>query len=187
MTRLYNSLSENVIWNISALWISVDSNYVYEWYWKLEGDGSFSIASAYKSQFSALPSPSYSWNWIWELPCPSKQRLLIFRVIHNSLPTKSLLCNRSLMNNSTCFRCNLQDETLLHALRDCDSSKGLWLELNSMAVTSDFFALDLHSWLSVNCKSRIVFLNIPWKIIFVYAVWLSWFWRNSSLFDASEC
>ena len=49
-------------------------------------------------------------------------------------------------------RCHREDETILHALRDCPLSKSIWNQLGRRPNDS-FFTKNLHDWLNTNATS----------------------------------
>lgn len=113
------------------------------------------------------------------LLCSLGQKIFVCQLVHDALPTASLLHNRHLLNLPTCFRCHLQVETSLHALRDCPRSKDLWLSLNA---SSEFF--HLHQFLPIApamiYASTSLGTLLETKSGLLNAIWRIWFWRKPS-------
>lgn len=143
----------------------------------------FSTRSAYEIQLSLQPAPALPWHKVWSLPCPSKIKVFLWRALQGSLPTVSFLYRRHVPSHSGCFRCSYEEESLVHALRDCPLSKGVWLSLNPSLVNGDFFTLAEHDWMLRNCVRKQRVADLDWSIIFLYGVWFIWYWRNCSLHD----
>ena len=51
-------------------------------------------------------------------------------------------------------------------------------------LISEFFSLDIHSWLEENYKldKRTRYLQIPWSTLFAFGVWILWQHRNRVVF-----
>lgn len=73
-------------------------------------------------------APNSNWSWIWRLKVPLICVLLVWLVVHDSLPTNACRFRRAMASSATCALCNEGDETVLHCLRDCRHAKGRSLE-----------------------------------------------------------
>ncbi|XVF15275.1 hypothetical protein REPUB_Repub09cG0137100 [Reevesia pubescens] len=80
-----------------------------------------------------------------------------------------------------CERCSADKEDILHALRDCQNSKAVWSQLLSVEAYRSFFSLTLHDWVLANIRNVSVSHGTPWAVLFAFAVWLIWYWRNCQL------
>ncbi|XVF26187.1 hypothetical protein REPUB_Repub13aG0277500 [Reevesia pubescens] len=94
------------------------------------------------------------------------------------------LHHRHLTGTDLCFRCGSSCESIDHALRNCSSSKLIWYSFRNGDLVSDFFSLDVKNWLTSNLTSKELYDGIPWYLIFVFAIWLIWSWRNNLLHDS---
>lgn len=54
-----------------------------------------------------------------------------FKILHRFLPTNRLLYKMGKVVSSTCFFCELEEESLEHLLFDCNIIKNLWLQIFS--------------------------------------------------------
>ena len=109
-----------------------------------------------------------TWSWIWRLKIPEKFKLLVWLTCHNVVPTLSLLHHRNMAASATCSRCGLEDETLLHCLRDCNHSKNIWL--NYGFTDPDFFSEGTAlNWIKKHATSS----RSP---TFMASLW--WTWRH---------
>ncbi|XVF35312.1 hypothetical protein REPUB_Repub18cG0134800 [Reevesia pubescens] len=164
-------------------WLEKDGSTEDDLFWKAATDGIFSVHSAYSLQCPVISEQGGAWNKIWTLQCPDKIRLFLWKILHNSLPTLECLAKRNILTNIVCHRCGVEVETTLHALRDCESSKSIWLSFNQILLPDDFFTLPLKGWISSNIEVKRTISGIPWRILFASAAWFLWYWRNCSLHE----
>ena len=88
----------------------------------------YSWLIARSNKIDNLDSPS-SWIWIWKLQLPENIKFLFWLACHRSVPTLSLLNHINLAQSAICTRCDLQNETFLHCVRDCNHSRILWQQV----------------------------------------------------------
>ncbi|XVF36663.1 hypothetical protein REPUB_Repub19eG0076600 [Reevesia pubescens] len=181
--RISEALDCDVIDMIMVKWLEKEGNTEDDIFWKAAADGYFTVKSAYSLHNSATSKQEDEWNKIWNLQCPEKIKLFIWKIFHNSLPTLECLAQRNLLTNTVCQRCSIREETTLHALRDCDSSKSIWLNFNQNLLPDNFFSSTLKGWLFSNIEMKKAISGIPWRILFVTAAWYVWYWRNCSLHE----
>ncbi|GER38152.1 polynucleotidyl transferase, partial [Striga asiatica] len=183
LTRLQDCLPDEIVKRVASIWIDANDHSDEEVYWKLTSSGEFSTKSAYASQFAELSSQNSHLNLIWKLNCPNKIQMLVWRLLHGTLPTASYLSHRHLTNQVACFRCSSYVEDITHALRDCPKTKQTWLSLDNQLTQGRNYQLDSQSWILQNCKQKHLNLSIPWYLIFLYALWCMWYCRNCELHD----
>jgi hypothetical protein len=98
--------------------------------WAHERHGQYSVKSAYRllkieqtemadSREALGSSASAHWSTLWKLEVPPKVRVFWWRVLHNSLPSKSEIKWRHIAKESHCEMCVHQEETLFHVFFDC--------------------------------------------------------------------
>ncbi|KAL1062147.1 hypothetical protein V6Z11_D13G062700 [Gossypium hirsutum] len=63
------------------------------------------------------------WRTIWKLHVLSKIRIFAWKVNHNLLPTNVKMALIFQGSDWVCHRCGLEDETIIHALRDCPKAR----------------------------------------------------------------
>ena len=100
--------------------------------WPLTPTGDYSVRSAYRmletNARSLSPGTSSSegqskvWKGIWKIKTPNKVRHFIWRVAHDSLPTKVNLQHRHVPVKASCSMCDEPLESLIHCLWLCDLS-----------------------------------------------------------------
>lgn len=118
--------------------------------WGVEGLGDYSVRSAYKLlQTQDLDPNAYDvqnatrdfFHTLRNLNLPKKILVTIWRCAWNYLPTYANLKCRKLLQETTCPRCGLIDETIDHLLRHCSVSMEVWSELN-LSYTSNCHSLN---------------------------------------------
>ncbi|KAJ1407482.1 Reverse transcriptase zinc-binding domain [Sesbania bispinosa] len=95
------------------------------WSWWVSADRKYSSRSGYlwlQELNGAMPRPG-PWSWLWCIKAHEKVRFLLWLLLHNSLPTRTLLKDRNIAPDATCSCCNSYEESALHCLRDYDSSR----------------------------------------------------------------
>lgn len=89
--------------------------------WRFSQDGSFTVSSAYRAQITdtSFFGNVAIWKHIWNWDRPQKIKFFLWLIVHNSLPTRSILLNKHITDDPRCpFGC-ASDESILHCLRDC--------------------------------------------------------------------
>ena len=65
------------------------------------------------------------WKKLWSIKTPAKMKILLWRIVHDCLPTRVLLKGRHICTSNMCFFCG-QDETLEHAIFMCHHASLVW-------------------------------------------------------------
>lgn len=73
---------------------------------------------------------------------------------------------------------------MMHALRDCSWVRSIWRHLGVLPSNQVFWRADLQEWLVYNGNSNLngTAGNLPWKMLFPFALWNLWKSRNGSVF-----
>ena len=66
------------------------------------------------------------WRSLWKLHVPNKIKVFAWRALHDSLPTRENLARRRIVTDGTCELCQRENESVLHALWECNVAKGVW-------------------------------------------------------------
>ena len=72
---------------------------------------------------------SRSFSNIHKIPKCSYNRYVQFKIMHDRLNTRQLLCKMNIFENNLCLYCLTEIDTTLHALIDCPSTALLWREI----------------------------------------------------------
>ncbi|KAA3453909.1 reverse transcriptase [Gossypium australe] len=122
------------------------------------------------------------WKAIWKLDTLPKIRVFSWRVGHEILPTKAKIASISHGVDKSCQRCGAEVETLLHALKDCPTSRAAL----SMGGWSD-------SMFSKDCVHCIDWLeDLMWALDkkamadLMVLLWNCWNNRNNLIFRGKE-
>lgn len=107
-------------------------------YWELTGDEKFSSNSCYKLIISNDKN-STDFSWIWDMRCPNKIQILLWKCLHNKLPTRSYLNHIGLNIDPTCPVCKEENESIKHIFTNCKAVLNYWTKigLNSSAHRND--------------------------------------------------
>jgi hypothetical protein len=103
------------------------------WAWAWDKTGVFTVRSAYKElvQIDGLPEPAGgsstndepTWKSLWKLKVMPKIRVFWWRVVKNLLPCAAELRRRHIKEISVCMLCGNDNETLFHALIECEHAR----------------------------------------------------------------
>lgn len=104
--------------------------------WAPSKDGNFSLNSAYVLAKGLnvlnppLPPPphTYATSWIWKLKAPQKIIIFLWLFSYNSILVREMLGSSSFTIDQSCPLCNNHPESVVHLLRECQSS-GTWVAL----------------------------------------------------------
>ena len=128
--------------------------------WAFEKHGVYSVRSAYSllkqeqmektlntTKEASGSEDNHAWSSLWKLEVPPKIRVFWWRVLNNSLPSKSELKRRHVARESHCEMCGGEDESLFHIFFDCPFAKRFWREVKRIMGVN---VPDLHpaSWAS---------------------------------------
>lgn len=111
-------------------------------------------------------------------------------VLHDRLLTSSAVSRKGLCSTGVCTLCAMAEETLIHALRDCDFAMNVWWQLGAVKRDIYIFAHGVQDWLAINLKSTQMFTvdddqnSLDWNVVFLVACWLIWRWSRKRLFEA---
>ena len=105
--------------------------------------------------------------------------------MHDSIGVKGCLVRRGMGADDICPICQIDKESILHALRDCAWVKAIWLQLGVSFLNQGFWSSGLQEWLSLNGSkgSRVMYGRNHWSILFSFAIWMIWKDRNQMVFS----
>ncbi|QHO32521.1 Putative ribonuclease H protein [Arachis hypogaea] len=86
-------------------------------------------------------------------------------------------------NDAGCPRCNNNNETALHVLRDCPFATEIWKSLAYQDHDRNFFQQDRRNWLLKNLASTEI---EEWANKFGMAISSIWYERNKLVFDGAN-
>lgn len=151
--------------------------------WNCTGDGSFTNASAYVMLLdTSLKNSEMPFKWIWSLKGPERVRIHLWKMAHEALITNSRRVKRQLAESACCPMCGDVEETVLHAVRDCNRMVQVWSSINEGSLPQSFFADNMEGWLRSNLKSNGQRRGLKWPLLFGTVVHLAWQARNDLIF-----
>jgi hypothetical protein len=141
-----------------------------QWAWHFEKNGIFSVRSCYRmlvktksdreAWLDGRPSSSgneqKSWCSLWKIKVPSKIRVFLWRLSHQSLPTGTTLHRRSMADSSACAICHDPVDSWRHSLLECNMARCTWALMDEELV---------EHMMANNCGSAKEWLFFPHRYI----------------------
>ncbi|MCI08013.1 glycerol-3-phosphate dehydrogenase, partial [Trifolium medium] len=152
--------------------------------WKHSDTGDLILKDAYKFQFPQLQDVLWA-KTIWSSDIPPAKSLLVWRLMHEKVPTDENLTRRGCYIPSMCSLCNRHQETSFHLFFECPFAIKLWCWLAScLNMTLHFSSMDDiwklcdRGW-SPQCKITVTaaLINLLNTI---------WFARNQTRFNSKQ-
>ncbi|XP_024190354.1 uncharacterized protein LOC112194337 [Rosa chinensis] len=124
------------------------------------------------------------WNKIWAAKVPANVRMLVWRLVHGIVPTRSALILRHVhIMDVACVFCKSTNETSLHVFKECAFLQSFWrlcpLGLNSR----EHAACGMKEWI-------FDMIDIPSNDqldLFFMALWSVWIERNKIVWNDGSC
>ncbi|KAK9045708.1 hypothetical protein V6N11_051617 [Hibiscus sabdariffa] len=154
--------------------------------WRWTPKHNFELKSAYSTMVGSLWAPKQPiWIIIWSLKVPQRVRLFLWIAYQQKLMTNGERCCRHFSSSPRCSDCSSYTETVIHALRDCNVTHRLWLQILPATLTRHFFSMNLHTWFSCNLSTNFLHpvLKLSWNILFASLTWQLWKRRNNFVFN----
>ncbi|XP_074318679.1 uncharacterized protein LOC141655501 [Silene latifolia] len=159
-------------------------------HWNGTTHGQFSIKSALAiiRSHDDIPVNNFTaWPLIWKLPVQQRIRFFIWLSAHDRVMTNYNRVRRGLSDDPICPRCNEEDETIEHLLRNCPVSTDIWNLLGDGASSNEFYTDQFHHWVAKNASNGSSISSSTWSMKFAITCWWLWRWRNNLVFGrASE-
>lgn len=146
--------------------------------WCNSNSGELTLRDAYSMLFP--PAPQTAWGkQLWCPVVPPTRSLLLWRIIHKSLPTDETLWNRGCCVVSSCSLCNNSYETTEHLFFQCLFALQMWSWLSSCLSAS--FTLDyVFSILSIFNQSPSPQVKDIYMSDIANTFWFIWYSRNQA-------
>ncbi|XP_048502752.1 uncharacterized protein LOC125498565 [Beta vulgaris subsp. vulgaris] len=147
--------------------------------WALTKDGVYSVKTAYMlGKGLNLDDFHNAWVDIWSLEASPKVRNFLWRLCTNSLPVRSLLKHRHVIDDDICPRGCGETETPAHAIFGCPHIADLWAASGCAALchgSNTHTMCDLIlSWREIDRATKIKGVFLAWSI---------WGERNNVVFN----
>lgn len=112
---------------------------------------------------------------LWELKIPSKICILIWRIVNGYIPTLQNLKARSLVRNTVCPVCQVEEESVEHLFRDCIFTQQVLRGLG-VTVTTCNQETSWKNWLVKDFENQSI-RDCKLRAITYWAIWHN---RNKS-------
>jgi ribonuclease HI len=133
--------------------------------------------SAGKGSCSDREAETKLWKTVWKIQAPNKMKIVLWRMIHDCLPTGQQLTHRRIPADDRCFFCG-QVERVEHLFLLCPFARAVW------DMVKERFGLKLHRKELINMKQWIhSFLqreNETSATVLVVTCWHVWEARNDT-------
>jgi hypothetical protein len=158
--------------------------------WQGTKDGHYTVRSGYNAQIewaktqrdqaqtSNSLEDNHMWDKLWKIEAPPKQLHLLWRVLHNALPTKTNLLAKGILYDSLCVKCSKSPETIDHIFLHCEWARLVWFGSPITITTTNIHTKTLFDWLIYMLKNS---TKQSMQVIstIIYIIWLV---RNSMIY-----
>lgn len=149
--------------------------------WKHTDDGELNLKQAY--HFKLQRHPELSWaKTIWNADIPPSKSLMVWRLMHNKIPTDENLMERGCQIPSVCNLCLNNTETSSHLFFSCRFAVKLWSWLASSLNTTFQLTIVDHIWSFCN-RSWSPQCKITITAAIVFLLNSIWYARNAARFN----
>lgn len=154
--------------------------------WRLSRDREFSLSSSYYLSIPEQASiPPFTGCWVWGLNTLLKIKYFLWLCHYDSILVRRAIYAKGINCSTSCHLCHKQEESIIHAVRDCPVAGKFWLSMGVPQSLVNFLRLDLLEWLKENSlrSSQIQANGMPWCSQFPFAIWSLWKHKNRTTFD----
>jgi hypothetical protein len=149
----------------------------------------FSVKSAYhlgldimerdRGQSSKVEKVSIVWRSLWNLPIPNSVKMFMWRACNDILPTRSNLLKGRMIDDGRCPWCNLEEESIAHAIWFCPATIDVWNADHSIFYKCAFVE---QSFLDIfqQCLNRFDRSEMALFAAIAKKIWLR---RNAMIFE----
>ncbi|KAL4336634.1 hypothetical protein AHAS_Ahas12G0029800 [Arachis hypogaea] len=145
--------------------------------WDPSIDGMFTVKSAYEALNTDLTENDRVFRFVLDWKGPERIRTFLWLLANDALLINHNRRRRNMTSEADCPRCNSNEETVLHAFKDCPIARLVWQALLSHQRNQHFFSLDIRDWLCSNLEAK-----DSWPITFGVGVSSLWYLRNKVCF-----
>lgn len=116
-----------------------------------------------------------SWKRVWKLNVPPKVKVLWWRVLHDSLPTRDILNRHHVEPVGFCERCGAQRETIKHIFIECTTALAFCREVKVLMGVK-LPRLQAHNWASDMLRDEVC--SEKDRCILIIGMYSLWTQRN---------
>uniref|UniRef100_A0A803N9E7 Reverse transcriptase zinc-binding domain-containing protein n=1 Tax=Chenopodium quinoa TaxID=63459 RepID=A0A803N9E7_CHEQI len=153
-------------------------------FWNLTSSGVYYVKSAYwmgllgKRNVNIVINDRV-WRGVWNLAGPPKLKQFLWRACTNTLVVGTELYRRHIRDTKTCQRCNNVDESIAHALFQCEKVKEIWVHCQIWEEVQ----AKLNEDFPETFANMLEGLSRDDLSLFSTLAWAAWTSRNKSLFE----
>ncbi|XP_074271692.1 uncharacterized protein LOC141595629 [Silene latifolia] len=176
-----------------------------EVFWPLTSDGNYSVKSGYGIAFMeffeqhgtlkdksriTMSGRGFCKSRLWSLPGPNVWKVLIWKIVTNTLPVGYEFHKRSIEGSHTCRMClgdQQHSETIEHIFRDCPLSSRVWAGTALGIRVEGTVMIPLGDWV-INWIRYLDTLEGGESqiLVFLATLWGLWTTRNNVVFRGDQ-
>ncbi|CAI9118064.1 OLC1v1019579C1 [Oldenlandia corymbosa var. corymbosa] len=150
--------------------------------WMFDRSGKFSVKSAYLlANDDTHLQVDRDWERAWRWKGPQRIRTFLWLALHGRFPTSELCKQRGASDSEMCLCCHGEVESTLHALRDCQLAREVWMQVVPESRRRRFFHQHAKEWFRTNLEAD----DFKWRMNFGSTCWLLWNCRNDRVFNGA--
>ncbi|KAK7269032.1 hypothetical protein RIF29_21747 [Crotalaria pallida] len=126
-------------------------------FWPYSKDGTYTVKTGYNfilKPHGSAPSTStgqqttFNWKKLWSIQAIPRVKDMVWRAVKNILPTNKRLAEKGLDVDLICPQCGLEEESVTHAILQCEEAKRVWFASPVTVHIPDSVDLDFADWIS---------------------------------------
>lgn len=152
-------------------------------------NGNYTVKSGYEALQSwknnSNPGPSTSsqnnniWKKLWALHTIPRHKMIVWRILHNTLPVRTELNKRGVNCPPLCPRCYSNLETTNHIFMSCERTQRVWFGSQLSIRFPDNSTINFSDWLfdAISNQTEEIIIKIS---AITYSIWHA---RNKAIFE----
>lgn len=182
---LVSLLPSSILTRLASLVVSGDASKEDKLLWGDDPNGIFTIKKAYHKLCTNNPAVNRpGWKKIWALKVQQQVRMFVWLLAHGKLLTNQVRLKQHLTANPICALCQGEEESNLHAIRDCPKARKVCVCFIPPEFLNECFLLPLQQWMWWNLSNgRMNDMSQWWGTCFAVISWWIWKWRNNEVFN----
>lgn len=116
--------------------------------WAISKTGQYSPKLGYNKLIEEKNPDSHRswWSAIWKLQAQPRNRLLMWNILANKIPTGSNLMKRAFAGPTWCVLCRKEEETTLHIFLTCSTTREIWTQvIQTLNINADWQGVNIQA------------------------------------------